>query len=123
MNTAITPDLQDRVFEVHPEVSFCSLADMPMTHRKTGHAGFDERKALLETATRMTLPTRTEAFALARPARPDDILDAIVTAWTAKRLVDGVAGRLPNTPESDSNGLRTEIVYYLIASFINAVGR
>lgn len=110
-NTAVTPDIQDRVFEVHPEVSFWALAGRPMTHRKRLPAGYEERRALLEQATGLVLPPRDEAFHWARPAKPDDILDAIVAAWTAKRVVDGDAGRLPKVPETDSTGLRMEIVH------------
>lgn len=110
-NTVVTPDIQNRVFEVHPEVSFWALAGAPMTHRKSRQEGFDERKASLEQATGLALPTRGAAFKLAPPARPDDILDAVVAAWTAKRVVNREEGRLPKTPETDSTGLRMEIVY------------
>jgi len=110
-NSAVTPEIQNRVFEVHPEVSFWALAGVPMLHRKSRQEGFDERKVLLEEATGLSLPTRDEAFGLARPAKPDDILDAVAAAWSAKRVVDGIAGRLPKEPETDSTGLRMEIVY------------
>lgn len=110
-NATVTPGMQDRVFEVHPEVSFWALAGGPMTYRKGKQAGFNERRNLLEQATGLSIPVRIKAFKLRRPAKPDDLLDAMVAAWTAKRVVDGVAGRLPNVPESDSCGLRMEIVY------------
>jgi predicted RNase H-like nuclease len=110
-NDTVTAEVQDWVFEVHPEVSFWALAGSPMTYRKGKQAGFDERRNLLEQATGLSIPTRIKAFKLRRPAKPDDLLDAMVAAWTAKRVVDGVAGRLPNVPESDSCGLRMEIVY------------
>jgi predicted RNase H-like nuclease len=110
-NATVTPEMQDRVFEVHPEVSFWALGNGPMRHPKRRQAGYDERKALLEQVTGLSIPTRKEAFALARPAKPDDILDATVAAWTARRVMDGKAGRLPEEPEMDSTGLRMEIVY------------
>lgn len=110
-DATITPGMQDRVFEVHPEVSFWALVGAPMTQRKGGKDGFLERKEALERATGLLLPSRAEAFRLARPAKPDDILDAVVAAWTAKRVVDGAAGRLPREPETDATGLRMEIVY------------
>jgi len=110
-DATITPEMQSRVFEVHPEVSFWALADGPMKYRKGKESGFLERRALLEQATGLSLPTRDEAFELARPAKPDDILDAVVAAWSAKRVVDGKAGRLPKEPETDAKGLRMEIVY------------
>lgn len=110
-NDTITPDLQDRVFEVHPEICFWALAGRPMIHPKRRLAGYDERRALLEAATGIPLRTRKDAFGWARPAKPDDLLDATVAAWTARRVVDGTAGRLPEAVETGSLGLRMEMVY------------
>lgn len=110
-NAAVTPAMQDRVFEVHPEASFWALAGRPMLYRKKRQQGYGERKALLERATGLMITARKDAFRLAPPAKPDDILDAIVAAWTARRVVDGLAGRLPEIPEKDSRGLRMEIVF------------
>jgi predicted RNase H-like nuclease len=99
------------VFEVHPEVSFWALAGEAMVHPKDHLAGYLERKSWLEGALGVALPDRTEAFKLARPAKSDDVLDATVAAWTARRVANGVAGRLPEKPERDAKGLRLEIVY------------
>lgn len=110
-NATITRESQDRVFEVHPEVSFWALSGEAMVHPKDHLAGYLERKGWLEVALGVALPDRTEAFKLARPAKPDDILDATVAAWTARRAVEGVAGRLPDEPERDAKELRMEIVY------------
>lgn len=44
----MTPALQRRVVEVHPEVSFWALAgERPMTHHKGKAEGYEERRALL----------------------------------------------------------------------------
>ncbi len=110
-NNAVTPEIQDRVFEVHPEVSFWALAGRPMINAKKDEPGYEERRALLEAVTGVTFRTRTEAFSWARPAKPDDLLDAVVAAWTAKRVVEGTAGRLPGVVETGTHGLRMEIVY------------
>lgn len=110
-NAMVTPCIQDRVFEVHPEVSFWALAGAPMAHPKGGQAGYDERRELLKQAMGVSLPCCEDAFKWKRPAKPDDILDAIVAAWTAKRVVEGKAGRLPVASEMNSQGLRMEIVY------------
>jgi predicted RNase H-like nuclease len=67
--------------------------------------------ALLETAFAMPLWSREEARVVARPAAPDDLLDAVAAAWTARRLVEGVAERLPAEPAVDRRGLRMEIVF------------
>lgn len=82
-----------------------------MTYPKSGQVGYDERKSLLEQTMGVSLPCRKDAFKLAKPAKPDDILDAVVSAWTAKRVVEGKAGRLPVASERNSQGLRVEIVY------------
>jgi predicted RNase H-like nuclease len=112
VNWAMQWESQARVFEVHPEVCFWALANRrPMTFRKTWPEGYDERVALLETAFAMPLWSREEARDVARPAAPDDLLDAVAGAWTARRLVEGVAERLPAEPAVDRRGLRMEIVF------------
>ncbi len=54
---------------------------------------------------------REAARDLARPAAPDDLLDAVAAAWTARRVVEGIAERLPAEPAMDRRGLRMEIVF------------
>lgn len=103
---------QDRVVEIHPEVSFWALAGrQPMQYRKTWPEGYAERQTLLADAFAMLIWPREEARELARPAAPDDVLDAVVAAWTARRVAEGVAERLPGDPPVDRRGLRMEIVY------------
>jgi uncharacterized protein DUF429 len=41
------PNLQDRVFEAHPELALMGLAGRPMRHKKKTHAGWREREALV----------------------------------------------------------------------------
>ncbi len=113
VNQLMKPGLQERVVEVHPEVSFWALGGRtPMKHHKSKAEGFEERRALLELAFRCTsIPNRIAAGQLATPAKPDDILDAIAAAWTARRYACGEAYRLPEQPPTDLTGLRMEIVY------------
>jgi predicted RNase H-like nuclease/predicted enzyme related to lactoylglutathione lyase len=77
----------DRVIEVHPEVSFRELAHRPLLskHRADGLA---ERRALLEEA---GLDVPLEAPRLAEP----DLLDASIAAWSAERYARGEALPLP----------------------------
>jgi predicted RNase H-like nuclease len=110
-NDTIVPEIQNWAFEIHPEVCFWALAGRPMTFPKRKLAGYEERHALLEQATGVGLPSRTEASRWAPPAKPDDILDAMVAAWTAKRVAEGLAGRLPGDVEIGAHGLRMEMVY------------
>ncbi|MBW3631956.1 MAG: DUF429 domain-containing protein [Chloroflexi bacterium] len=103
---------QDRVFEIHPEVSFWALAGgQPMQYRKTWPEGYAERRELLAEAFGIPISSREEAREAARPAAPDDLLDAVVAAWTARRVADGIAERLPPNPPVDRRGLRMEIVF------------
>jgi predicted RNase H-like nuclease len=102
---------QGRVFEVHPEVSFWALAGRPMEFKKGKPDGYEERRALLNKELGLPIWSRTEASAVARPASPDDLLDATVAAWTARRSAEGRAERLPTDPEIDSRSLRMEIMY------------
>ena len=113
VNRVMTSELQDRIFEVHPEVSFWALAGKrPMAYWKKKPVGFEERRTWLVPALgRAAIPSRKEAQSLARPASPDDVLDAIVAAWTARRHAEGQSSRLPANPPTDARGLRIEIVY------------
>lgn len=113
VNQGMTPELQDRVIEVHPEVSFCAMAGQPMNIPKRRSAGFEERRITLLSAmgSQTDIWTREEAKTIAAPAKPDDILDALVVAWTACRFAEGRAERMPAEPPVDRHGLRMEIVY------------
>ncbi len=111
VNRALIPDLQGRVFEVHPEVSFWALAGRPMAHAKKRPEGYEERRRLLSDELGIEIWSRAEARAVARPAGADDVLDAVVAAWSAHQSATGQAGQLPAHPEVDDRGLRMEIVY------------
>lgn len=111
VNQTVTPDMRGWVFEVHPEVSFRALAGRPMAHAKKRPEGYEERRELLAEDLGIEIWSRAEARAVARPAGADDVLDAIVAAWSAHRSATGRAGRLPAHPEVDDRDLRMEIVY------------
>lgn len=101
----ITPALQTRIFEVHPEVSFWALnGGQSLKHRKLNREGKAERiKLLLQ-----HYPTiNTHLAELERStAAQHDLLDAAVAAWTAECVARGAVPR-----QFDSRGLRMEIVY------------
>ena len=86
-----SPALQDRLFEMHPEVSFAELAGAPMQFHKSTGEGRHERLRVL----RRAFP-KAGAVADVRPrgTQPDDVLDALVGAWTAQRYVAGHHVRL-----------------------------
>lgn len=77
----------ERVIEVHPEVSFRELARRPLPSKRTDQ-GRAERRKLLEDAG-IDLPA-----AVPRIAEPD-LLDATIAAWTARRYVRREALPLP----------------------------
>ncbi|MEL6298114.1 MAG: DUF429 domain-containing protein [Pseudomonadota bacterium] len=110
----MTPDLQARVREVHPEVAFWALnGKQPVgTPKKiksrVNPEGMAERRALLVGAGFDAAFLTTKHF-LAKDAGADDILDAAVNCWTAARLAEGIAIRFPETPDIDGRGLRQEI--------------
>jgi predicted RNase H-like nuclease len=98
----------DRLFEVHPEVSFWALAGgIPLTHRKKSWAGQMARRSLLATAG-VDLP---DDLGPAGRVPPDDILDAAAAAWSAHRIAQGRAGSFPDPPQRDGRGRRLAIWY------------
>jgi predicted RNase H-like nuclease len=84
--------VDERVIEVHPEVSFRELAGRPLLskHRSEGLA---ERRALLERA-RIDVPASVPRIADA------DLLDATVAAWSARRYARGEAVPLPRAHDA-----------------------
>lgn len=105
VDSVISPELQNSVFEVHPEVSFWAMAGRPMAYYKRTPQGRDERLALL----------RKEFSDLDRgiSSRPpkcsvDDVLDAYAAAWTARRRLAGTSVRLGG--DADTRGLRMEVI-------------
>lgn len=110
VDAALTPKLQERVAEVHPEVSFAGLLGRVPAPKKTP-AGRAERSGALQ----HVLPGVDVAALVAatpRPARPDDALDALVCAWTADRRMRGVATALPaGDPLRDGTGLAMTITW------------
>jgi predicted RNase H-like nuclease len=85
--------LNERIFEVHPEVSFRALAGRPLDYSKRSWNGHTERRRLLRRGG-LRLPDRLTAGL----AAPDDILDAAVAAWSAGRIAGGEAQTLPPDP-------------------------
>jgi len=109
IDVSMTPELQRRVREVHPEVCFWALNHgQPMEHNKKKLLGRLERWALLRRHIRRLplIPT------LPRHLKPlcaiDDYIDALVAAWTAVCIIRG-ARAIPETPAYDDRDLRMEM--------------
>lgn len=104
VDAAMSADRQAVVFEVHPELCFWAMSGRaPMDHSKKSTPGEAERVAALIHG---RVP---EAFVKAVLARlktgRDDFLDACAAAWTARRVVQGTAERMPVEPVRDARGL------------------
>ena len=117
VDRVITPTLQQRVYEAHPELAFQFLAGHPLQDRKKTVAGREERLRVLETIPSPWLHDIRAAFEQVLHAckrtdvAPDDILDAYVLVWTALRIWRAQAYRVPRSPQHDARGLRMEIWY------------
>ncbi|WEK50647.1 MAG: DUF429 domain-containing protein [Candidatus Kaistia colombiensis] len=111
IDALMTPALEARVFEVHPELAFWRLnggAAMALPKKvksRPNPAGLDERRVLL-----VAHGYAPQHLARApRGAGADDLLDAAVNALIARRLFHGEAESFPAEPARDARGLRIAI--------------
>jgi len=117
VDRVMTPALQQRVYEAHPELAFQALAGQPLQDRKKIVAGREERLRVLEHIPSPLFHGIRTAFGQVLPAckrtdvAPDDILDAYVLMWTALRIWRAQAQHVPRSPQHDARGLRMEIWY------------
>jgi predicted RNase H-like nuclease len=107
LDAAMTPVLQARVRECHPEVSFCALKGAILPYAKRKLDGRADRRELLAAV----YGPSVRDWRAPPGAALDDLYDAAVLAWTASRIARGEAQTLPAEPEYDERGLRMEIVY------------
>ena len=89
------------VIEIHPEVSFATLAGAPLPHPKRCWAGMVLRRNLLAGAA-ITVPD--ELGPLGAHAAVDDVYDATAAAWSARRHATGTALSYPDPPQIFSDG-------------------
>jgi predicted RNase H-like nuclease len=99
-------DTEQRFVEVHPEVSFATLAGGPLTIGKKTWAGAELRRRLLAGDGVVFDADLGEA---GRRATVDDILDAGAAAWTARRVLRGEASSRPDPPQVFSDGMPSAI--------------
>lgn len=109
VDALMTPEVQERVVEGHPEVSFAAMAKgTGLATSKHTLAGHRERVALL----RRHLGEVGSLLARLPAGLRGDAVDALALLWSARRLSRSTARRLPeDTVERDARGLRCEIVY------------
>jgi predicted RNase H-like nuclease len=108
VDRVVTPQLQERVFEVHPEVSFSRANDgaiLPPKKRSDGRAAREDiprRLGYVETLEWFPKPWLLRG-------RADDVLDACIACWSARRIAKEQARRVPEQRLLDDRGLRMEI--------------
>jgi predicted RNase H-like nuclease len=104
-----SPRLQDRLFEMGPEVSFAELTGRPMPANKRTAEGRAAREEALASVDAFGESVRGMLDAPAPAgAKRDDVLDALIGAWTARRHAAGVHRQLGG--DTDARGLRMEII-------------
>lgn len=89
------------VYEVHPEISFAILIGTPASAPKKTWAGMVERR---EALAREGITLDHLVGPAAQQAAVDDMLDAAVAAWTADRILKGLARPFPATPGTNADG-------------------
>ena len=90
-----------KVIEVHPEVSFATMAGHSLRHPKSTWAGAEERRRILADAG-IVIPA--DIGIAGQLAGPDDVLDAAAAMWTARRAASGHAVSHPAVPERFGDG-------------------
>jgi predicted RNase H-like nuclease len=110
----MTPELQARVFEVHPELAFWAMnggqsLTLPKKVKGRPHPdGLSLRRALLAAAG-FPLAQLPGSNYRAADVGADDLLDACACAWSARRITEGRAVSFPADPPRDARGLRMAI--------------
>lgn len=107
LDTLLTPELQDRVWESHPELSFAAMTGAPIAYPKRTERGQATRKQALLHA--LTLES-SELDALWHACRRagagyDDLLDACALAWSAWRHTESQSEVCVGEPAHDERGL------------------
>ena len=95
----------ERLVEVHPELSFAALAGRVLAPKRTAE-GRAERLAALDT----WLPGAVGRSDLPSGPLAIDALDALAAAWSAARHLAGTARVLPADPPRDERGRPMRIV-------------
>ncbi len=109
IDVLISPLLQRKVHEVHPEVSFYHMNErQPLQFNKKTKEGENERQNLLKCAGFPIFDLSLQIYRRKLVAR-DDIVDACACAWTARRIQLKLAQSYPFKPEVNGRGLQMQI--------------
>ncbi len=113
VDALMTPALQARVYECHPELAFWAMngeqpLDLPKKIKSRPYKdGMKLRRALLN-KTGLEIPEAPPPVS-GISFGEDDLLDACACAVTARRIALGAARTFPADPPRDGRGLRMEI--------------
>ncbi len=100
---------RERVFEVHPEVSFAVMNFGVMPYKKKSPEGQAHRELLLSQHFQGAYESARDVFMVSHAAN-DDILDSLAALWSAWRILEGRARFFPEEPiQYDSAGRRMVI--------------
>lgn len=105
----LTPALQAKVVEVHPEVCFSWMKAGVNVEKKRLAEGHSARLAALREAGFGFVDAAIQRLARCAGVGKDDIVDAHAALWTARRFALAQAERFPRNPPLDSKGLRMEM--------------
>ena len=114
IDALITPELQSRIVEVHPELAFWAMngeapLPLPKKVKSAPHApGLDLRRDLLVRAG-FPLGQLPPASYRRADVGADDLIDACACAWSGRRILEGRAVSFPADPPLDARGLRMAI--------------
>ncbi|MGA7323626.1 MAG: DUF429 domain-containing protein [Rhodomicrobium sp.] len=114
IDSAMTPALQKRVFECHPEVAFWAMnwqqcLSEPKKLRGRKHPpGLQQRRSLLISHGFSATFLDETKFPNVQ-AGADDLLDACACSWTAARIYKGAAITFPEQADRDTKGLVMQI--------------
>ena len=106
----LTPQMQERVMDVHPELCFYALnGGVPLASKKDRVAGRIDRWEILRLHFPALSNSPPRASELPEGCKPDDYIDALVCAWTAACVWRGNSQPIPLEPQTDDRGLRMEM--------------
>ena len=110
VDPVMTPELQERVREFHPELAWKRLAGKVLKSKHTEN-GINDRWSILEKSGAYWVKDLKDR----KPpvgTKIDDVLDAFVGLHVAVSITNNTAPRLPKSEiQHDSRGLRMEIWY------------
>jgi predicted RNase H-like nuclease len=110
--------IRENVKEVAPEICFQEFSGFSMEFSKKSLNGFFERIKTVRTVYQLTDEIVENALSKYRrkEVAKDDILDALAAAITAKMGYENGFEYVPSNPETDSKGLKIQMVYSRLKS-------